>query len=196
MQDSIIPAHIFYDPQVVDADLISEMISALVSDSEVRKMVHFKVVSMGGMEQVTSINPLADEKKHRVDLRIALEALVSEYKDLDETRIGTRDREVLILLGTFPVDDWLDGGEEISSYLPLIITYWFDTEGLSSTARQSIDHLLGRISRADPVSGDPRHRIVEAKDQDMRTLLQDVFGKFKNRLLEKVRAKPSFFKKG
>lgn len=194
MHDSIIPAHIFYDPRIVDADLISEMVSVLDSDSEIKNNVHFKVVSMGGVEQITSDKLLPDEKKYQVDLRMTLEASVSDYKDLDKKGIGTRNREVLILLGSFPVDDWLDGWEEISSYLPLIITYWFDIEGMSSIARQNTDRLLGRISRADPASGAPRHRIVEVENQDMRTLLQDVFGKFKNRLLEKVRTKSSFVK--
>lgn len=196
MQEPIIPAHIIYDPRIATLDIVSEMVSTIISDTEIMRLVHLRVISMGVIEQMGNRSLSSSEKAPQVDLHTAFDALASDYVDLDKKGIGTRANEVLILLGTDPVNDWFDDVEEISARFPLIITYWFDKENLDASGRQKIDRTLERISPADSKSGAPRHKIILFnKDQDMRLHLQDIFEKFKNRLRDKVCATPSI-KKG
>ena len=111
---------------------------------------------------------------YHVDLRVALEWLDSRYRYLDENNQGTRYREALFIFGSFPVDDWATGIGSLSSYFPLIITYWLSMGKLNSSSRQNIESLLGKISPADPVTGALRYKIGEVESQNIQLVLQDI----------------------
>ncbi len=196
MPDSIIPAHIFYDPQIIETDLICKMATLLNSDTEISRGVHLELVSMSsiqGLDFLDSVLPITSGCQ--IDLRAALELLVSQYESFDANGVGTRDREVIFLFGSFPVDDWLEGIGNLPFYFPLIIAYWFSKENLSDFSRRKVKKFLNSISLADSVTGAPRNKIYEIEDQGIPLVMQDVFMKLKTRLLDKVRTKPSFFRK-
>jgi len=195
MPDSIIPVHVFYDPQIIETNLICKMVTILNSDLELSHRIHLELISMSIIQHLHLPAALPLTKDYQVDLRAALELLTSQYETFDTKGEGTRDREVMFFFGSFPMDDWLVEIGILPYYFPLIVTYWFSKENLSGISREKIKKFLNSISPADPVTGASRNKIYEIEDQDISPVMQDIFVKFKTRLLEKVRAKPSFFRK-
>lgn len=172
----LIPIHILYDGGAIDEKMVLEYVIKLPkymkSDMESQCRIRLNLVCMGYSFAAPNL------EDRQVDLRGAFENVLCKHKEL---RQGTGNPEILILLGAQPANDWQIAQEEIENqFRGLILTYWFEKGDLSDPRSSALDDLLKKISRPDP---NPRHKVISYQTpDDIRKILDDIFGKLAGRL--------------
>ena len=172
----LILVHILYDSRAVDESLVLEFVSKLPgyfgAPEQAQRQICLNLVRLG------YIFSLLETPDYRVDLRAGFENVLLRQSEL---KVGTGNPEVLVFLGTPPIDNWQDTHEALEmQFRDLILTYWLERGNLSGAKSLELDNLLKKISRPDP---NQRHKIVAYRAEDeARGILEDIFRKLAARL--------------
>lgn len=168
-----LPVYIVYDDAVVNESSLSTEVQSLRRSLQPRldgkAVLRLTVIRPGELSELPK-----DRSSRRLDLGAAFKRIAS---DLSQRHCS--NPEVLVLLGTWPIDDWVDGWRKLEPMRAMILSYWFEQSARTGPGPAQIEALLRQISPAE--EGSSRHKVVPAGNgQDHLRML---FQKLRERIL-------------
>jgi hypothetical protein len=189
----IFPVHILYDNSVIDeeqlVDSLRVTLEKLSTDLMVAEAVRMNLIKIGNCMD-TPVEPqlFVSKLEHftdYLDLKSAFELVSSDFQALDRTKQGFGNPEVLLLIGSESLPDWLPGWRQLEKFRTLILTYWVSNHQLGHAEKIEKENWLAIISPSDSPQA-PRYKIVELPDSNQTAFLNDVFRRLEFRLQQRI----------
>jgi hypothetical protein len=191
----VFPVHILFDSRAVDqaqlTDALCTALQQISADAISPEAVHINLINLAYcMKEPCEPHILVSRvegDRFYLDLRSAFELVINDFQHLDALKQGFGSPEVLLLIGSESLPDWLLCWQQlVEIYRALILTYWVSDHEMGQAERSEKEKWLALISPS-PTLESKRYKVEILPNHDQTTFLINVFKRLHDRIGQRLR---------